>query len=199
MAGEMTAGHVDRFFVDRCGDNAVDTTKLRKLHSFLDEQYRSRPGLRRSDSTREPPKGMIERVQHGEMIPPWRHRLVTLHSNHVHREFQALDRLLHNRKRADDQRTTESSHRCPSQGLRNHLGTDPGRISHGDSKERFVFRPSHAFLNTHHTPPITRHEGCSKTPDFSPAQPWRAKTRLVPREAAASAETKRTQRGTLSL
>jgi hypothetical protein len=28
--------------------------------------------------------------------------------------------------------------------------------------------------------------GCSKRPDFSPAQPWRAETRLVPSKAAAS-------------
>ena len=28
--------------------------------------------------------------------------------------------------------------------------------------------------------------GCSKSPDFSPAQPWRAETRLVPSKAAAS-------------
>ena len=28
--------------------------------------------------------------------------------------------------------------------------------------------------------------GCSKRPDFSPAQPWRAETRLVPNKAAAS-------------
>ena len=28
--------------------------------------------------------------------------------------------------------------------------------------------------------------GCSKRPDFSPAQPWRAETRLLPSKAAAS-------------
>jgi hypothetical protein len=30
------------------------------------------------------------------------------------------------------------------------------------------------------------HAGCSKRPDFSPAQPWRAETRLVPGKAAAN-------------
>src|SRR5436853_5859883 len=34
--------------------------------------------------------------------------------------------------------------------------------------------------------------GCSKRPDFSPARPWRAETRLVPSEAAASEEARRT-------
>jgi hypothetical protein len=38
------------------------------------------------------------------------------------------------------------------------------------------------------------HAGCSKRPDFSPAQPWRAKTRLVPSKAAASEEARRTLR-----
>jgi len=33
--------------------------------------------------------------------------------------------------------------------------------------------------------------GCSKRPDFSPAQPWRAETRLVPGKAAASEEARR--------
>jgi hypothetical protein len=33
--------------------------------------------------------------------------------------------------------------------------------------------------------------GCSKRPAFSPAQPWRAETRLVPGKAAASEETRR--------
>ena len=36
--------------------------------------------------------------------------------------------------------------------------------------------------------------GCSKRPDFSPAQPWRAETRLVPSKAAASEEARRTLR-----
>jgi hypothetical protein len=36
--------------------------------------------------------------------------------------------------------------------------------------------------------------GCSKKPDFSPAQPWRAETRLVPSKAAASEEARRTFR-----
>ena len=36
--------------------------------------------------------------------------------------------------------------------------------------------------------------GCSKRPDFSPAQPWRAETRLVPGKAAASEEARRTLR-----
>src|SRR6185503_3611942 len=31
--------------------------------------------------------------------------------------------------------------------------------------------------------------GCSKRPDFSPAQPWRAETRLVPSKAAGEART----------
>ena len=31
--------------------------------------------------------------------------------------------------------------------------------------------------------------GCSKSPDFSPARPWRAKTRLVPGKAAADEGT----------
>src|SRR5438874_13521275 len=38
------------------------------------------------------------------------------------------------------------------------------------------------------------HAGCSKSPDFSPTQPWRAKTRLVPSKAAASEEVRRTLR-----
>jgi len=33
--------------------------------------------------------------------------------------------------------------------------------------------------------------GCSKWPDFSPAQPWRAETRLVPSKAATSEEARR--------
>jgi hypothetical protein len=32
--------------------------------------------------------------------------------------------------------------------------------------------------------------GCSKIPDFSPAQPWHAETRLVPGKAAASKEAR---------
>ena len=36
--------------------------------------------------------------------------------------------------------------------------------------------------------------GCSKRPDFSPAHPWRAETRLVPNKAAASEEARRTLR-----
>src|SRR5439155_4827723 len=68
MAGEMTAGHVDRFLIDRCCDDAVDTTKLCKLHGFLDEEHGRRSGFRCRDSTQEPPKGMIERVQHVKMI-----------------------------------------------------------------------------------------------------------------------------------
>jgi hypothetical protein len=36
--------------------------------------------------------------------------------------------------------------------------------------------------------------GCSKRPDFSPAQPWRAETHLVPSTAAASEEARRTLR-----
>jgi hypothetical protein len=32
---------------------------------------------------------------------------------------------------------------------------------------------------------------CSKRPDFSPAQPWRAETRLVPNKAAASEDRRR--------
>ena len=36
--------------------------------------------------------------------------------------------------------------------------------------------------------------GCSKRPAFSPAQPWRAETRLVPGKAAASDEARRTLR-----
>jgi hypothetical protein len=36
--------------------------------------------------------------------------------------------------------------------------------------------------------------GCSKRPDFSPAQPWHAKTRLVPSKAAASEGARRTLR-----
>jgi hypothetical protein len=36
--------------------------------------------------------------------------------------------------------------------------------------------------------------GCSKKPDFSPAQPWRAETRLVPSKDAASEEARRTLR-----
>ncbi len=66
----MTAGHVDRFFVDRRGDDAVDAAKLRKLYGFLDEQHGRRTGFRGRDSTRKSTKGMIERVQHGEIIPP---------------------------------------------------------------------------------------------------------------------------------
>jgi hypothetical protein len=31
--------------------------------------------------------------------------------------------------------------------------------------------------------------GCSKRPDFSPSQPWRAETRLVPSKAAGGART----------
>src|ERR1700704_541112 len=38
------------------------------------------------------------------------------------------------------------------------------------------------------------HAGCSKSPTFSPTQPWRAKTRLVPVKAAASEEARRTLR-----
>jgi hypothetical protein len=33
---------------------------------------------------------------------------------------------------------------------------------------------------------VTSHAGCSKSPDFSPSQPRRAETRLVPGKAAAS-------------
>ena len=33
--------------------------------------------------------------------------------------------------------------------------------------------------------------GCSKGPDFSPAQPWRAETRFVPSKAAASEDPRR--------
>jgi hypothetical protein len=33
--------------------------------------------------------------------------------------------------------------------------------------------------------------GCSKRPDFSPAQPWRAETRLIPCNAAAPRLTPR--------
>ena len=36
--------------------------------------------------------------------------------------------------------------------------------------------------------------GCSKRRDFSPTQPWRAETRLVPSKAAASEEARRTLR-----
>ena len=36
--------------------------------------------------------------------------------------------------------------------------------------------------------------GCSKRPDFSPAQPWRAETRLIPCKAAASEVQRRTLR-----
>ena len=36
--------------------------------------------------------------------------------------------------------------------------------------------------------------GCSKRPDFSPAQPWRAETRLFQSKAAASEAAKRTLR-----
>ena len=36
--------------------------------------------------------------------------------------------------------------------------------------------------------------GCSKRPDFSPAQPWRVETRLPPSKAAASEEARRTLR-----
>src|SRR5437879_13925528 len=36
--------------------------------------------------------------------------------------------------------------------------------------------------------------GCSKRPDFSPARPRRAETRLVPSKAAASEEARRTLR-----
>jgi hypothetical protein len=39
-----------------------------------------------------------------------------------------------------------------------------------------------------------RQAGCSKRPDFSPAQPWRTETRLVPSKAAASEEARRTLR-----
>lgn len=38
----------------------------------------------------------------------------------------------------------------------------------------------------------SRTRGCSKRPDFSPAQPWHAKMRLVPTKAAASKEASRT-------
>src|SRR5437016_13792306 len=36
--------------------------------------------------------------------------------------------------------------------------------------------------------------GCSNRPDFSPAQPWRAETRLIPSKAATSEEGRRTLR-----
>jgi len=38
------------------------------------------------------------------------------------------------------------------------------------------------------------HAGCSKRPDFSPAQPRHAETRLVPSKAAANEEARRTFR-----
>ena len=39
---------------------------------------------------------------------------------------------------------------------------------------------AHRFWTTHEHP-----AGCSKRPDFSPSQPWRAKMRLIPNKAAA--------------
>ena len=45
-----------------------------------------------------------------------------------------------------------------------------------------------------HVELMLKQPGCSKRPDFSPTQPRRAKTRLVPSKAAASKEARRTLR-----
>jgi hypothetical protein len=42
-----------------------------------------------------------------------------------------------------------------------------------------------------HMADVKTGSGCSKRPDFSPTQPWRAETRLVPNKAAVSEEARR--------
>ena len=105
MAVEMAASHVNRFFIDRGRDHTVYTAELRELHRFLDEQHGGSPGHRSGDSPCKPPKGTIERVQHCELIRPWKHRFMPRHLHHFQLQLQTLHRLLHHRKGADDQRT----------------------------------------------------------------------------------------------
>jgi len=50
-----------------------------------------------------------------------------------------------------------------------------------------------------HGPVTNRPSRLFRRPDFSPAQPWRAETRLVPSKAAVSEEATRTSSRTWSL
>ena len=68
VAREMTAGHVDRFFVDRCSDYAVDAAELCQRHGFLDEQYLGCSGFNRRHSAGEPSEGMVKGIEQGKKI-----------------------------------------------------------------------------------------------------------------------------------
>jgi hypothetical protein len=54
-------------------------------------------------------------------------------------------------------------------------------LVNSQEQEMVVFRRRKSVLLT----PFSD-AGCSKRPDFSPAQPWRAETRLFPNKAAAN-------------
>ena len=55
--------------------------------------------------------------------------------------------------------------------------------------EKLLWHGENSMVSTVRTTGEPR-AGCSKRPDFSPAHPWRAETRLVPGKAVASEEVK---------
>jgi hypothetical protein len=130
MAVIVVTGRVQRFLVDRRGDDAADIARLRGANGTLDivETGVAGPSIElaeRRDIAVE--RHMLDgnRVRTGGEIERG--------SNHSGGALQHV-------AIAEDPDARPFVGRHVGQGLADNLGTDPGRVAHGDSDDGFVHR-----------------------------------------------------------
>src|SRR5262245_56177444 len=140
MAGKMTAGHVDGLFIDRPSDHAVDAADSGQIYSFFDERHGGSAGFWSRHTELIRTKRFLQGIQHRDLGRARRQLFMSFDGPYIELELQLLDRLLHDAARSDHEWKTEPLEFRSRERLGNHLRTNPGRSSHGDTEEWKMFR-----------------------------------------------------------